>query len=79
MRISIRLFGPLRDRLGPPELRSLEIAGPATVGGSLAALGWLASVESGRVAVAVNGEIASRDRALAEGDQVDLLPPVAGG
>lgn len=79
MRISIRLFGPLRDRFGPPDQRAVELAAPATVEGSLAALGWLMQVQEAKVAVAVNGEIASRDRVLADGDLVDLLPPVAGG
>jgi molybdopterin synthase sulfur carrier subunit len=32
-----------------------------------------------RLRVAVNGEFASWDRALADGDEVAFLPPVSGG
>ncbi len=79
MTVRFRLFGPLRDRLGPPAERPVVLAADATVERSLAVLGWLDRVRESRVAVAVNGELTGRAHALRDGDQVDLLPPVAGG
>lgn len=80
MRVRVLFFGVLRDLVGVPE-RRMEVADGAaardvvelcrTSGGSEAL--WRS------IAVAVNQEYAGRERVLAEGDEVALLPPVSGG
>ena len=77
----VLLFAALREALGQKEL-ALELPEGATVGDLLGALesrhGALGAFW-GRVLVAVNRERSREDRALAEGDEVALLPPVSGG
>lgn len=72
-------FGVLRDVFGG-ERDLVEVDAGATVGqlvtrvrGSRAGGVWQG------LAVAVNREFAARDRVLADGDEVALLPPVSGG
>jgi molybdopterin converting factor small subunit len=80
---SVRLlaFAGARDVLGAPEI-AMAIAAPCTAAEILAevcrrypALGpWRASLR-----VAVNGVYAQADDPVAFGDEVALIPPVAGG
>ena len=79
MRVRVLFFGVLRDGMGEPE-RELEVAAGSTAGDVVEAC--RAGAEGGvwgALAVAVNQEYAGRDRVLAEGDEVALLPPVSGG
>ena len=79
MRLRVLFFGVLRDVMGVPE-RSVELAAGATVGEvvEICRSGAEGGVW-GSLAVAVNQEYVGRDRVLAEGDEVALLPPVSGG
>jgi molybdopterin converting factor small subunit len=79
MKVQVKLMGMLRSKL-PPEARGrtvLELDPGATVADVLARLG----VADGPVhAVLVNDTPEhDRQRPLADGDALVLLPPVAGG
>ena len=71
--MTVRLFAGLRERAGWSR-REVEAA---TVADVWPALG-LGDEPSGLL-YAVNKEYAARDRALASGDEVALIPPVSGG
>jgi molybdopterin synthase catalytic subunit len=74
MNVRVRLFAGLRERAGWAER---EVDGVARVGDVWGALD-LGEEPSGLL-YAVNREYAARDQALAEGDEVALIPPVSGG
>lgn len=81
MKITLKLFGSLREAAGT---RTLELELPAgakieDLREALAARLPGAARFGPRVAVAVNQELAPPGTALAEGDEVALLPPVSGG
>ncbi len=80
MRVRVLFFGVLRDVMGVSE-RSLEMAVGATAGDAvqLCRSGGADGAVWGSIAVAVNQEYAGRERVLAEGDEIALLPPVSGG
>ncbi len=80
MRVRVLFFGVLRDLMGAAE-RDFEMTTGATAGDvvSLCERGKTESALWRSLAVAVNQEYAGRERALAEGDEVALLPPVSGG
>ena len=71
--ISVRLFAGLRERAGWSQ-REVEAA---TVGDVWATLGL--GEEPKGLLYAVNKEYATPDRALADGDEVAIIPPVSGG
>jgi molybdopterin synthase catalytic subunit len=71
--IRVRLFAGLRERAGWSE-REVDAATVADVWAELA-LGD----EPPGLLYAVNKAYAERDRALADGDEVALIPPVSGG
>jgi len=71
--VTVRLFAGLRERAGWSR-REIEAA---TVADVWPALGL--GDEPGGLLYAVNKEYAERDRALARGDEVALIPPVSGG
>ncbi|HVW89000.1 MAG TPA: molybdenum cofactor biosynthesis protein MoaE [Gaiellaceae bacterium] len=73
MTVRVRLFAGLRERAGWSQ-REVEAASVADV--------WPAldlGDEPDGLLYAVNKEYAARDRALADGDEVALIPPVSGG
>ena len=73
MTVRVRLFAGLRERAGWSE-RDVEAATVADV--------WAAldlGDEPAGLLYAVNKAYAERDRALADGDEVALIPPVSGG
>jgi molybdopterin synthase sulfur carrier subunit len=78
--IRIRLFAALREIAGTSELTDLQ---GHTAGELADELGRRFGDRFTRVAVVssfvVNGERASRDTTLADGDEVAILPPVSGG
>jgi molybdopterin converting factor subunit 1 len=78
--VRVRLFASLRERLGASEL-TRDLRPDATAGDLLAALRaeFPALAGSGSVAIAVNAEYVDRHHALADGDEVALIPPVSGG
>jgi MoaE-MoaD fusion protein len=71
--VRVRLFAGLRERAGWSQ-RDVEAA---TVGDIWPALEL--GEEPGGLLYAVNQVYAPRDRALADGDEVALIPPVSGG
>jgi len=71
--VTARLFAGLRERAGYAR-RELEAA---TVADVWPALGL--GDEPDGLLYAVNQEYAERDRVLADGDEVALIPPVSGG
>lgn len=77
--VRVRLFAALREFAGASEV---ETSG-ATVGDVVKALSERYGERFAKVAragsVVVDGERVPADRALADGDEVALLPPVSGG
>jgi molybdopterin synthase catalytic subunit len=71
--VTVRLFAGLRERAG----WSRREVDAATVADVWAALDL--GDEPAGLLYAVNKEYASSDRALADGDEVALIPPVSGG
>lgn len=74
-------FGLVRERLGRRE-ESVELADGATVAellDTLAARYDVFALGAGSLRVAVNREYADAACVLAEGDEVAVIPPVAGG
>jgi MoaE-MoaD fusion protein len=81
MVVRLRLFAMLRERAGWRE-RQLELADGATVADAWQALAGLAPALADFAEVvrfARNGRYASRDEPLADGDELAIIPPVAGG
>jgi molybdopterin synthase catalytic subunit/molybdopterin converting factor small subunit len=74
VRVTVRLFAGLRERAGTGRL---EVEGVERIGDVWGRLG-LGDEPSGLL-YAVNREYAGRDRPLADGDEVALIPPVSGG
>ena len=76
----IRLFAVLRELAGAAELSDVPGRTVGEVADALAArfgdrFARIAEVSS----FVVNGERASRDDVVADGDEVAILPPVSGG
>jgi molybdopterin synthase catalytic subunit len=76
VKVAVKLFAALREQRGARELE-LELADGSRVDAVWPALG-LGDEPPGLV-YAVNRAYADRDAALAEGDEVALIPPVSGG
>ena len=74
MKVTVRLFAGLRERAGWSER---ELDGIERLGDVWPALALGAEPEG--LLYAVNKEYADRERALADGDEVALIPPVSGG
>jgi molybdopterin converting factor small subunit len=78
--VSVRLSGPLAESLGAR--RSLGLDDGATVTDLLQAIVREAGVDSchaDSLAATAGGRFLPRTRALADGDELDVLVPVAGG
>jgi molybdopterin synthase catalytic subunit len=73
MIVRVRLFAGLRERAGWAQ-REIDVSSVAEVWPALD----LGDEPSGLL-YAVNKEYATRDQALADGDEVALIPPVSGG
>ena len=76
MRVVVRLFAGLRERAGA-DRRELDLDDGASVGDVWPALDL--GDEPAGLLYAVNRTYADRGQALAEGDEVALIPPVSGG
>ena len=76
MRIRVRLFAGLRERAGTGSL-DLDVANGATVADVWPALGL--GTEPDGLLYAVNRSYSERSAALAQGDEVAVIPPVSGG
>jgi MoaD family protein len=77
--VRVRLFAALRELAGSSDVE----ASGATVGDVIMGLSERYGERFAKVAragsVVVDGERVPTDRALADGDEVALLPPVSGG
>jgi molybdopterin synthase catalytic subunit len=81
MRVTVRLFGAVREAVGEKEL-SVELADGATVSELRRLLARRHAVFDAfgeRLAASINLEVAPAGTALADGDEVAFLPPVSGG
>jgi molybdopterin synthase catalytic subunit len=81
MKITLKLFGSLREEIGESTL-AVELESGASVADLrdwLAQRSPLVEKLGERLAASVNLEIADPDETLEEGDEVAFLPPVAGG
>ena len=76
MQVRIRLFAGLRERAGTGS-RALELADGSTLGDVWPALDL--GEEPAGLLYAVNKRYAETGTALADGDEVALIPPVSGG
>jgi len=79
MTIEVRLFAALRELAGASRL---ETSG-RTVGEIVDGLSVVNGERFGQIAAVssfvVNGDRATRETAVADGDEVAILPPVSGG
>jgi MoaD family protein len=77
--VRVRLFASLREQAGASEVE----ARGSTVGAIVDELSGRYGDRFAKIAevgsFVVNGERATRDMPVAEGDEVALLPPVSGG
>jgi MoaE-MoaD fusion protein len=81
MRVRVLYFAVFRERLGT-DGDTIDLPAGATVPALIAALEGRHDVVRalrGRYRVAVNQVMAAGDEALGDGDEVALIPPVAGG
>jgi MoaE-MoaD fusion protein len=81
VRVRVRLFGALADRAGRDE-DVVDVSEGATATEVVDAVGTRHPAAAGLVGhlrVAVNLEVVPGERRIAPGDEVALLPPVAGG
>lgn len=76
--VSVLFFASYRDRVGE-ERREVVLPPGATVGDLLGRLREEGLDLPERPSVAVNRSYADAGRTLDEGDEVALIPPVAGG
>jgi MoaE-MoaD fusion protein len=76
MRVTVRLFAGLRERAGAAE-RVLELPAGSRLADVWAPLDLGDEPEG--LLYAVNKDYASGERALADGDEIALIPPVSGG
>jgi molybdopterin converting factor subunit 1 len=80
MTVTVLLFASYAEKLGKSSI-PLELAHGATVGDVLSSLQRLpgASRLPAEPLIAVNERYAKRDQVLSSGDEVAIIPPVAGG
>ncbi len=78
MRVRLRFFASLRERLGSEAESS--VATGSTVGEVWATLvREHPAIEAVRVRFAVNEEYVDADHRLADGDELAIFPPLSGG
>ena len=78
--VTVRLSGPLAESLGAR--RSVGMDEGATVDDLARAIAREAGLDpgdAGTLAVVARGSFLARSQALADGDELDVLVPVAGG
>ena len=80
MTVTVLLFASYADALGASSL-ALELPGGSTVADVIARVQQMpgATRLPKNPLVAVNERYAKRDRTIAPGDEVAIIPPVAGG
>jgi molybdopterin converting factor small subunit len=78
--VTVRLSGPLAESLGAR--RAVGMGEGATVDDLREAIARAAGIDpsrAGTLAVVAGGSFLARSHALADGDELDVLVPVAGG
>jgi len=78
MNITVRIFASYADAIGS-DRATVSVPDPATVGGVRAAVAALSAALPPRPIIAVNETYATDDVPIAAGDEVAVIPPVAGG
>ncbi|HYB98274.1 MAG TPA: molybdopterin converting factor subunit 1 [Candidatus Limnocylindrales bacterium] len=81
MKLRVLYFGIVRERLGR-RVEDVECDAGSTVGdllGLLASRHDIFALGAGSIRVAVNREYVDPAHALADSDEVAIIPPVAGG
>lgn len=83
MKIKVRLFATLKDLAGTSELE-MELPGGTKVSDFTRIIcekfpDLKDMVETRRVFISINQEMAGAEDSLREGDEVGLLPPFSGG
>lgn len=78
MKVTVRVFASYADAIGSEQV-TVTVPDPATVGGVRAAVAALSAVLPPKPLIAVNEAYATDDVPIAEGDEVAVIPPVAGG
>jgi molybdopterin synthase catalytic subunit len=80
VRVNVRLFASYREAAGVGQLQ-LDLAPGSTVSDAIAEVAKRHPLitEGRRVVIARNREYVTPDEALADGDEVALIPPVSGG
>jgi len=81
MRITVLYFAVFREKIGT-DSEALELPEGSTIAQAIAELGERHPAVArlrGRFRYAVNADFAPDDRALSDGDELALIPPVAGG
>lgn len=80
IRVTLRCFAQYREALGTGRME-LELPAGSRVADAVRRARELAKADTlpARPAVALNREYASLEERLADGDEVALVPPVAGG
>jgi molybdopterin converting factor subunit 1 len=78
MKVTVRVFASYADTIGADRV-TVTVPEPPTVGGVRAAVAALSPALPPRPLIAVNETYATDDVPIAEGDEVAVIPPVAGG
>ncbi|MDA1256818.1 MAG: MoaD/ThiS family protein [Chloroflexi bacterium] len=81
MKVAVKLFAGLRDRAGIGDI-SLDLPDGATVSDAIDAAQHSTPIEwtvPTTLMAAVNNEYVEVTEALADGDELALIPPVSGG
>lgn len=79
MTIRVRLFAVLRELAGAGEVQAVGRTVGEVVDAVCEGRGERFAAIVGVSSFVVNGERAGRERPVAEGDEVAILPPVSGG
>jgi sulfur-carrier protein len=78
-RVRVRLFASLREEAGTASVEASGGTAGEVVDAVAARFGDRFAKIAAAGSIVVNGERADRDTPVAEGDELALLPPVAGG
>jgi molybdopterin converting factor subunit 1 len=78
MNIQVRLFAAYADAVGSGQA-TVSVPDPVTVGALRTAVSALSPALPLRPIIAVNEKYATDDVTISEGDEVAVIPPVAGG